>query len=471
VVGEISSSFEEGARAHLLPCDGPRAWRSLCGLALALLLLLEGCATGARREAPVVDYRSVVLPGFPTGIRWFGETRQDFEVRSSDLLRQVQTAAGGGPVNVLVLSGGGAGAAFGAGALVGWSRTGTRPDFQIVTGVSAGALIAPLVFAGRDWDPQLSEAFSGAQTAHLMRANWMGALFGTSVYQSGPLARLIDRYLTDDLMDAVAREAKKGRVLLVATTDLDRARTVIWNLGLIAQQGGIESKRLFRSVLIASASVPGVFPPVMIPVDQAGKQFEEMHVDGGATAPLFFIPDVAAILPNPLAPLHGGHLYILVNGGFRTSEETTRNRTVSIIRRSATATLQGSTRAALEIAYATAQRHQMSVAVAGIPDAYPFGGMLDFDASRMGALFAYGEHCAIVDQLWTDPISALDQLPMRAMSRQCPGADRQGAPREQASAAPSFGDRAYLTPDPTQCAECVRVGSVPETVRTERVSH
>jgi len=450
------------------PCSRPRQHHLLlpCILLLGCLLLLSGCASVPRRGAPVVDYANAVLPGFPPDIRWSGETRRDFEVRSSRLLRQVQAAADGGPVNVLVLSGGGAGSAFGAGALVGWSRSGTRPEFQIVTGVSAGALIAPLAFAGRDWDPELTEAFSGAQTQHLMHARWVGALFGASVYRGEPLAQLVDRYATDDLLNAIAREAEKGRLLLVATTDLDSEQTVIWNLGLIAQQGGAKSKRLFRDVLIASASVPGIFPPMMIRVEQGGENFEEMHVDGSAIASMFFIPDVAAILPDSLEPLHGGHLYVLVNGGFRTPEATTRNQTVSIVRRSAAATLQGGTRTALELAYSVAQRHQMSVAVAEIPDAYPFGGTLDFDASRMGALFSFGEHCALVDQLWTDPIDALDQAPVRALSQrpdtvQCPGADGDRQYPEQVSLPRSPGDRINPAAGTTPCTECVRVSSAP----------
>jgi hypothetical protein len=336
-------------------------------------------------------------------------------------------------VNVLVLSGGGAGGAFGAGALVGLSQRGTRPDFQIVTGVSAGALIAPLAFLGRDWDGELTEAFSGPQTQRLMRAHWLGALFGSSLYRGEPLAQLVERYVTDELLRAVARESRRGRLLLVATTDLDSEQTVLWNLGLIAEQGGAKSRRLFCDILVASASIPGIFPPVMIPVQQDGRAFEEMHVDGSAMASLFFLPDLIAILPTRLEPLHGGHLYVLINGPIRAATGTTRDQTLSILKRSAVATLQGGTRAAIEIAYSVAQRHRMGIAVADVPDIYPFGGALEFAAPRMRALFEYGEHCALVDQLWTAPIEALDQGPMQSLAQsadavRCAGADQALGP-------------------------------------------
>jgi hypothetical protein len=411
--------------------------RVVCAF-LVSCLLLSGCAGLPRRGAPVEHDASAIVEGFPADIRWVGSTRRDIELRSPVLLRQVQRAADGRAVNVLVLSGGGAGGAFGAGALVGLSQRGARPDFQIVTGVSAGALIAPLAFLGPDWDAQLTEAFSGVPTQHLMHAHWLGALFGDSVYQGEPLARLVDHYVTDELLRAVARESRRGRLLLVATTDLDSEQPVIWNLGLIAERGGARAKRLFADVLIASASIPGVFPPVMINVEQGGKIYQEMHVDGTAMASLFFMPDVAAILPNPLEALRNGHLYVLINGPLRTPEATTRDQTFSILKRSAVATLQGGTRAGIEIAYSVAQRRHMSMAVSDVPDVYPFAGALEFDISKMRALFDYGEHCALLDELWSAPIDALDQAPLpagpsRPEAVQCAGADPQAPPLETAS--------------------------------------
>jgi hypothetical protein len=349
------------------------------------------------------------VPGFPSDIRRVGEDRQVFERRAPHLIALAREAAGGQPLNVLALSGGGAGGAFGAGALVGWSRRGTRPDFQIVTGVSAGALIAPLAFLGQDWDPQLAEAFSGSQTQHLMRRRLFGGLVGASVYDGEPLARLVDHYVTDELLQAVAKRSREGRLLLVATTNLDSEEPVIWNLGLIAEQGGPASRRLFRDVLVASSSVPGIFPPVMISVEQDGRSFQEMHVDGSAINSLFFIPDVAAILPNPIESLHGGHLYVLVNGRVQTAEATTRRQTFAIVKRSAVAAFQSGTRAAVEIAYSVSQRHDMDMSVTEIPNAYPFDNPLEFAPRTMAALFSYGERCALQEQLWSTPLEALDQ--------------------------------------------------------------
>ena len=195
---------------------------------------------------------------------------------SIDLLqRNVARARGASdkPISVLALSGGGADGAYGAGVLVGLDpSSGTRPEFQVVTGVSTGALIAPFAFLGPDWDGKLEEAFTGPAAGALLSPRGFGALlFGPSVYRGRPLERLVGHYVDDALLQAVARENARGRKLLVATTDLDRQETVIWNMGEIAASGGPQARRLFRDVLVASASVPGVFPPKLIEVRDGGR--------------------------------------------------------------------------------------------------------------------------------------------------------------------------------------------------------
>ncbi|EQD29434.1 patatin, partial [mine drainage metagenome] len=179
--------------------------------------------------------------------------RESRDWSASDL-DGIARSPGGDPINILVLSDGGGAGAFGAGLLAGWSRLGTRPSFQIVTGVSVGALIAPFAFLGPQWDPQLSLAFDGANVPPLLERRlfgWLGALFGWSVYRGEPLRAMVDGYVTPALLRAVAARAKSGRLLLVVTTDLDTGDVIVWNMGAIASRGGRAALRLFRRVLIA----------------------------------------------------------------------------------------------------------------------------------------------------------------------------------------------------------------------------
>jgi patatin-like phospholipase/acyl hydrolase len=307
-------------------------------LILVAALPVIGCVT-IRKAAPIAP-EAVAPIGFPHSVRVVRRTPQIFEERDAPRIPRLASVADGTRLNILALSGGGAGGAFGAGVLVGWSRAGTRPDFQIVTGVSAGALIAPLAFLGPSWDGVLEEAFSGSQTEHLLQRDAMGALFGSSIYRGGPLAALVDHYVTDKLIRAVAAEAAKGRLLLVATTNLDTEQTTIWDLTRIATQGGEPGRQLFRDVLIASASVPGIFPPVLIRVEESGKQFDELHVDGGTTASFFIGPDIAEFVPNASTTLRGGNLYVILNEQLGATTKTTPIRTLAIFKRAIAAGIQ-----------------------------------------------------------------------------------------------------------------------------------
>jgi hypothetical protein len=312
-------------------------------------------------------------------------------------------------VNVLALSGGGAGAAFGAGALTGLTRAGTRPQFHVVTGVSAGALTAPFAFLGPAWDDELTESFSGQRSANLVQFSLTGLFFGSSVFRGRPLADLVNHYATDEMLRAVAAEAAKGRLLLIATTDLDSERTVIWDMGAIAQHGGAAALKLFRQVLIASASIPGLFPPVMIPVETSGTILEEMHVDGSTTASMFIAPEIASILPDRLGALRGANVYVIANGQYGAATITTRPRTLAITKRGIEASLHSSTRAAVLGTFALATKNDMHFSVSAIPDDYPYNGLLDLKPERMHALFTFGADCAMRGELWTTPEGLLQR--------------------------------------------------------------
>lgn len=386
---------------------GARSARLARGALLVVLpALLAACSTLPRRPAPDYWYASAVPAGFPDSVRAAARP-ETLDERAPEVVRRVVEAAHGGPVNVLALSGGGAGAAFGAGALVGWGRRGTRPDFQIVTGVSAGALIAPFAFLGAEGDESLREAFSGGPTAHLLQRRWAFAWLNSSFYRGEPLVEFVDRYVTDELLAAVARKAASGAVLLVATTNLDTQRSVIWNLGVVAAIGGERGRRLFRDIIVASASIPGVFPPVVIAVEESGAQFDELHVDGGTTAPLFIAPEIVNVLPERLVPLRGANVYVIVNGQLGVPAETTASTTIPVVKRSISAALQSSSRLAIEVASAVSRQNGMAFRLTAIPSGFPYHGPLEASPATMRSLFEFGADCAADDALWGSSLEVL----------------------------------------------------------------
>jgi hypothetical protein len=341
-------------------------------------------------------------------------TEQQFRHWAASHLAAIERSADGAPVNVLVLSGGGGAGAFGAGVLSGWNRLGTRPRFQIVTGVSVGALIAPFAFLGPRWDPQLSAAFQGENGPSLLERRafgWLAALFGWSVFRGAPLRSLVDRNVTPALLRAVAAQTARGRLLLVATTDLDSGEIMVWNMGAIAAQGGQPALTLFRQVLTASASIPGVFPPVLIPVRAAHAVFDEMHVDGSASSAFLFAPGIVTILPQEIKPLYGGTIYLVINGHLRTRRRTTPNRTTNILLRSVDTELASDSRARIKLVYSFALRQEMKLRVTEIPSSYRLGGFTTaLEPAKMKALFAYGERCATEHRVWGDALGVLNRV-------------------------------------------------------------
>jgi hypothetical protein len=374
---------------------------------ITAVVMLAGCAALPRDAPPTGDLPAPV--GFSANVRTASIDWRRFQRETKDIVARAAHSAADGKIHILAISGGGSGAAYGAGALVGWSRAGTRPTFQIVTGVSAGALIAPLAFLGSDWDGELRRAFSGEASRDLLQSRWLGVFFGASVYRGRPLRDLVDRFVTPALVSAVAAEAAKGRLLLVATTDLDREQTVLWNLGEIARHGGEPARRLFRDVLVASASIPGIFPPALIRVQQGGRIYEEVHVDGSTTASLFIAPEVASILPGVADGVRGAETYVMVNGQLAAREHAARLQTFSLLKRGLVVSMRSSLRSAAETALLTADELDMEIRMSEIPDDYPFRGPLDFDPDRMSRLFEFGLRCGSQDRIWATPLQTLER--------------------------------------------------------------
>jgi hypothetical protein len=379
------------------------------------LCLLSACALPRRAASPVL-FGAASPAGFPPDIRYYAADWHALHSRVSQELTVLRRASPDGKINVLALSGGGAVGAFGAGALIGWSRRGDRPDFQIVTGVSTGALIAPFAFLGSRWDPQLADAFSGNRGRDLLHQHWVRRLLSPGHYQAAPLADLVNHYVTFQMLHAVARQAARGRLLEVATTDLDKGETVIWNMGAIAARGDESARQLFRDVLVASASVPGVFPPVLLHVREGGVSYDEMHVDGAASAPFIVAPEILFFSSLPMADLKGGKIYVLVNGKLASEPSSTPFRTVSILSRSFATALRHMSRMQLASTAEFAQAHGMGLEFTAIPIGYPPVSALDFSPATMGSLFNYGLQCAKEGRLWATFGQALSSADI-ALSR------------------------------------------------------
>jgi predicted patatin/cPLA2 family phospholipase len=254
---------------------------------VAISIFIVGCAkTMVRNTLPANLEDQVKVVGFED-VRFWGD--KDSPVLDKVAIGSIQkeVAAYGieelkKPVAYLAISGGGENGAFGSGLLNGWTASGKRPTFKLVTGISTGALLAPFAFLGSDYDKQLKEVYTTItdkdvyEKKSMVTAYWRDAIFGTE-----PLAEMIAKYIDQDVLDAVAGEYQKGRILLVGTTQLDAERLVIWDMGAIASSSNPEALDLFRSVLLASASMPVVFPPVFMNVTAGGAEYDEMHVDGG----------------------------------------------------------------------------------------------------------------------------------------------------------------------------------------------
>jgi predicted patatin/cPLA2 family phospholipase len=304
------------------------------------------------------------------------------------------------PANYLAVSGGGDNGAFGAGLLNGWTETGTRPQFKIVTGVSTGALIAPFAFLGSDYDASLREVYTTMTPAKIYRARGLSAaLFDDAMADTSPLATVIAAYVDQRMFDAIAREYREGRLLLIGTTDLDSQRPVIWNIGALAASGHPQALDLFRKILRASAAIPGAFQPVLIDIELDGHKYQEMHVDGGAIAQLFLYPPSIDLSKSGVKRVRTA--YIIRNARLDPDYAASERRTLSIAGRAINTMLATSGRNDVLRIYFVSQRDNVDYNLAFICKDFvsaPKAG--EFDQAYMKALYAYGYDQAKTDREW-----------------------------------------------------------------------
>jgi predicted acylesterase/phospholipase RssA len=289
--------------------------------------------------------------------------------------------------DVLILSGGGINGAFGAGVVVGWTRSGKRPDFDIVSGVSAGALIGVLAFAGPDNDQALERSFTNVSVRDLVRPRVPDGLFNDSLVDNAPLRRRIEGVVTVDLLDRIAKKHESGKRLYVTTTNLDAGEKVIWDMGSIAASERTDRLRRFQDVLVASAAIPGFYRPVYLTVSSKRKTARQMHVDGGLKFP---VPVSEEVFPDAKAK---SRIRFIVNGYLEKPKETqpVKPSLAAIGSRSINEMMWSQFDTELAVLKSTSLSRGDSLGIWSIPSTFQDAPSLtDFDTSKMNELFALG---------------------------------------------------------------------------------
>jgi predicted acylesterase/phospholipase RssA len=367
------------------------------------VLVLAGCVAVVPRESfTAQQVGAAEVPGF-ANVRYWADAATPALARMVDQrLREARQNRGRG-IDWLMLSGGGEDGAFGAGVLYGMTEAGRRPKFSLVSGVSTGALIAPFAFLGPAYDEQLRETYTTINKDDIARPHVLaGLLGGDSLADASPLEQHVARYATPDLLEAVAREHRAGRRLFVVTTNLDAQRPVMWDMGAIAARGDPQGLALFRKVLLASASIPGLLPPVMIESTVDGRAISEMHVDGGTTMQVLTIPMGLDLerRARAAAPAADRHLYIVMNNRMRPEFQLVSRSTLPIARRSVSTLTKSSGLAALRLYRDFAERARMGFHVAFIDQDFARTAPAPFDRDYMNALFEYGRERARAGDVW-----------------------------------------------------------------------
>ena len=374
---------------------------------LYVVIIATGCTNlPERNPLPESLSDAAEIPGIAGARHWADEPPpeiDDWFKLTKEHLKTKYPAAFGQAHNYLAISGGGQRGAFGAGLLCGWTVTGSRPEFTMVTGVSTGALIAPVAFLGPEYDHVIKEIYTSFSTKDIVeQRSILKTLLGDAATDSWPLQEKIAKHIDEDVMAAIAAEHEKGRALSIVTTNLDSARPVAWNIGRIAASGSPEALQLIRDVMLASASIPAAFPPVMFDVEADGQRYDELHVDGGATSVLYLYPIGLdwGKLAEKLEVKGKPNVYILRNGRWRKHWKSVDRSTIPIAIRTIDSLMGSAVLGDSYRIYLATQRDGIQYNLAYIPESFNEKSSESFDKEYMTKLFNLGHQMAIDGYQW-----------------------------------------------------------------------
>jgi predicted acylesterase/phospholipase RssA len=376
----------------------------------ALFVSLRSWLLGSRHHAVPAELQvEAHIAAFPEEVRYFPRDPGDIKLiehefaaswdREKAFLHSSQLP----PADYLALSGGGDRGAFSAGFLNGWTAAGTRPQFKLVTGVSTGALIAPFAFLGSEYDKDLKAMYTSVSQKDIAAQRFFYSVFlQDALADTTPLAELLKVHVTQSMVDAIAAEYMKGRLLFLGTTNLDARRPVVWNVTKIAASGKPETIELLRKIMLASAAIPGAFPPVMFDVEAKGKTYQEMHVDGGATTQVFVYwagVNLKRLAEEDVATRERT-IYAIVNARLDPEWGEVERRTLPITFQAIDTLIQYQTMGDLYRIYTITRRDGTDFNLAYIPDDFQATHTADFDPSYMRKLYDYGFEKAAKGYEW-----------------------------------------------------------------------
>ena len=374
------------------------------------LMLLAGCSAIPRNAVPESLTEDTNLISLDN-VRFFGDALP--EDARQVVRKKVDQSIAGRPeewngdriidVNLLIITGGGPDGAFGAGLLNGMTDGKNRLEFEVVTGVSTGALIAPFAFLGPEYDSVIKDLYTKSSTKDIIQQkNALVGLFSNALSDSKPLQELIAKNITMEFMKKVADEYEIGRRLFVGTTNLDAQRPVIWNMGEIASYNNEEALNLFRKVLLASASIPAAFPAVKFEVEANGQIYKELHVDGGVTNNAFFLP-IRVGLGQYLKELGlqvRPTMYVIRNSSSAPAWEPVGNKTLEIAKRSIDTLVKSSTTGDLHKLYTFSQINDIGFRITSVPSSFKQKSRELFDPVYMGKLYEVGYKVGLNGVTW-----------------------------------------------------------------------
>jgi predicted patatin/cPLA2 family phospholipase len=373
-----------------------------------IALFLSGCSSVPERNPLPPEYTlDAAIPGIPEARFWGDEwptfSIEKFESYTDADLKENFSRLYDVPHNYLAISGGGANGAFGAGLLQGWTATGERPEFSMVTGVSTGALTAPFAFLGSDYDDEMKLVYTTTTTRDIVnKRNPLSALLGDSIADTTPLKHLIEKYISIEMIDAIAVEHGKGRRLFIGTVNLDAGRSVIWSIGAIASSDHPQKVKPIHDVLHASSAIPVAFPPVVISVEANEQRYDEMHVDGGTGSQVFVYP--AAIdwkqIANLLKVKGNPQVYVIRNSFLDPDYLGMKRNVLPIASRTIDSLIRTQGIGDLYQIYALCKRDDNDFNLAYIPSGFTSKPAEAFDPVYMTRLLEYGYQLATQGYPW-----------------------------------------------------------------------